>query len=170
MLLPRNTKKLSRINHPQSQGKRMMAHRYIVLASLLMAVLQACGSGNSEEIVTLQKQVAALTHQVEETRRQVESMQEADQKLNKSLESLETELDHLKVSETSPPAPAAKPGGEKGTPAAPPPQSTAKVSCPQVWKMLGQGKSEAAVAQALGSSVEAVRDCEQQVGRGGTRR
>src|SRR5439155_833755 len=107
-------KKLSRINHPQSQGKRMMAHRYIVLASLLMAVLQACGSGNSEEIVTLQKQVAALTHQVEETRRQVESMQEADQKLNKSLESLETELDHLKVSETSPPAPAAKPGGEKG--------------------------------------------------------
>src|SRR5205814_8983121 len=113
----------------------MMPQRYIVLASLLMAVLQACGSGNSEEIGALQKQVAALTHQVEETRRQVESMQEADQKLTQSLERLETEIDHLKGQEVPPPAQAAKLGGEQGTPAAPPPQGTAKATCREVWTL-----------------------------------
>ena len=145
-----------------------MPQRSIFLVPLVMAVLHACGLGNSEEIAALQKQVAALAQQAEETRKQLESMQEANQKLNKLLESLETEVNHLKVPEVSPPAQAAKPGGEKGIPAAP--QSTAKVSCPQVWKLLGQGKSETAVAQALGTSVEAVQSCEQQVGRGKTRR
>ena len=146
-----------------------MPQRSIFLAPLVMAVLQACGSGNSEEIASLQKQVAALAQQAEETRKQLESMQEANQKLNNLLESLETEVNHLKVPQVPPPAQAAKPGREKGTPAAVP-ESTAKVFCPQVWKLLGQGKSEAAVAQTLGTSVEAVQGCEQQVGRGKTRR
>ena len=147
-----------------------MPRRYGSLVPLLVTVLQGCGSGNSEETATLQKQVAALTRRVEETRKQVDTVQEAYLKLNKVLDSLETEVSHLKMREDPPPASAAKPGGEWGTPAVPAPRSTERVSCAQTWKLLGQGKSEAAVVQALGTTVETVRGCEQGVGRGGSRR
>ncbi len=38
-------------------------------------------------------------------------------------------------------------------------------SCGQVWKQIGQGKSTEAVAQALGSSIDAVHQCEEKIGR-----
>jgi hypothetical protein len=144
-----------------------MLRRYVPLVPLVVTVLQGCGSGNSEEIATLQKQVAALTRQLEETRKQVDTVREANQKLNKGLGNLETEVDRLRVREVPP---AARPSGERGTPSTPALQSAAKVSCTQVWKLLGQGKGEAAVAQALGTTVEAVRGCEQEVGRGRVQR
>ncbi|MBI3303344.1 MAG: hypothetical protein HYZ72_14870, partial [Deltaproteobacteria bacterium] len=149
----------------------MMSRRYVFLLPVMITALQGCGSGNSEEIASLQKQVAVLTRRAEETRKQVDTLQEANRKFRKSLDDLESEVDHLKVREVPPPPPAAKPSGGKSTPAASTHQkSVAKVSCAQVWKLLGQGRSEAAVAQALGTTVEAVRSCEQEVGRGGTRR
>ncbi len=43
--------------------------------------------------------------------------------------------------------------------------ANAQISCSQVWKQLGQGKSAEDVAQALGSSVDAVHTCEQKIGR-----
>jgi hypothetical protein len=39
------------------------------------------------------------------------------------------------------------------------------VSCSQVWKQLGQGKSAEAAARALGVSSAAIHACEQRVGR-----
>lgn len=39
------------------------------------------------------------------------------------------------------------------------------VSCTQVWKQLGQGKSMEAAARALGVSSAAIEACEQRVGR-----
>ena len=39
------------------------------------------------------------------------------------------------------------------------------VSCSQVWKQLGQGKSTEAAARALGVSSTAIHACEQRVGR-----
>lgn len=39
------------------------------------------------------------------------------------------------------------------------------VSCSQVWKQLGQGKSTEAAARALGVSSAAIHACEQRVGR-----
>lgn len=43
--------------------------------------------------------------------------------------------------------------------------TVAAVSCSQVWKQLGQGKSTQAAAQALGVSSAAIQACEQRVGR-----
>jgi len=39
------------------------------------------------------------------------------------------------------------------------------VSCGQVWKLIGQGKSLEVAARALGVSVAAIQACEQKVGR-----
>lgn len=149
-----------------------MARSYVLLLSVVIAVLQGCGSDNSEEIASLQKQVAVLTRQVEEIRKQIGTMQGTEQKLQKSLENLETEVDQLKTREVPPSTPPVKPGEGTAARSAPTAQqrSPAKVSCSQVWRQLGQGKSIAAVAQALGTTVEAVRACDQEVGRGGARR
>jgi hypothetical protein len=43
------------------------------------------------------------------------------------------------------------------------------VSCPQVWALLGRGKSAAEAAKSLRTTVERVSSCEQQVGRGRVR-
>jgi hypothetical protein len=45
--------------------------------------------------------------------------------------------------------------------------TVAAVSCSQVWKYLGQGKSPEATARALGVPVVAIHACEQKVGRSG---
>jgi hypothetical protein len=76
------------------------------------------------------------------------------------------------------PSPSAKPGAtplqeqiqpflDKQNPTLASHQKTASasISCGQVWKQLGQGKSADAVARALGASVQAVQQCEQKVGR-----
>jgi hypothetical protein len=44
--------------------------------------------------------------------------------------------------------------------------TTAAVSCSQVWKQLGQGRSPEAAARALGVQVAVIHACEQKIGRG----
>jgi hypothetical protein len=41
------------------------------------------------------------------------------------------------------------------------------VSCSQVWKQLGQGRSPEAAARALGVQVAVIHACEQKIGRSG---
>jgi regulator of replication initiation timing len=48
--------------------------------------------------------------------------------------------------------------------------ATSTVSCSQVWKQLGQGRSPEAAARALGVEVAAIHACEQKIGRSGTGR
>ena len=144
-----------------------MPAKYLFLLPVVLAVLQGCGVDNSAEIASLQKQVAALTRQVEETRKQVKSVEETNQKLNKLLDNLETAVDRLQVREIPSPAPAPRPGSERSPAAAAVPQRTLKAPCSQVWKLIGQGQSEAAVAKELDTTIEAVRRCEQEVGRRG---
>ena len=57
--------------------------------------------------------------------------------------------------------------GDNGIPAEEPQTAVADVSCSQVWKLIGQGKSPEAAARALGVAAVAVHACEQKVGRGG---
>jgi TolA-binding protein len=145
----------------------MMPPKYLFLLPVVLTALQGCGADNSVEIASLQKQVAALTRQVEETRKQMETVEETNKKLNTLLDSLETEVDRLQAREIPIPAPAPRPGSERSPSAAAAPQRTLKVPCSQVWKLIGLGKSEAAVAKELDTTVEAVRSCEQEVGRRG---
>jgi len=117
----------------------------------------------------LQKQVAALTHQVEDMRKQVDAAQEGQQKLRELIGTLEVEVSHFKARDPSQPAlatPAGKGPGAPTTSAAQAREGTAKVSCAQVWKLLGQGTDEATAAQTLGTSEAAVQACEQQIGQG----
>jgi len=44
------------------------------------------------------------------------------------------------------------------------------MSCSQVWKQLGQGKTPESAARALGVSVAAIHACERKVGRGSASR
>jgi regulator of replication initiation timing len=72
----------------------------------------------------------------------------------------------------SPPFPTAK-GLQEGdalSPAKKEIASTSPVSCTQVWKQLGQGRSPEAAARALGVEVAAIHACEQKIGRSGTGR
>jgi len=144
-----------------------MPAKCLFLLSVVLTALQGCGTDNSAEMASLQKQVAALTRQVEETRKQVATVEEANRKLNKLLDTLETEVDRLQVREIPIPAPAPGPGSARSPAAAAAPQGTLKAPCSQVWKLIGLGRSEAAVAKELDTTIEAVRRCEQEVGRRG---
>jgi hypothetical protein len=133
-----------------------------------------CGSDHAEEVVALQKQVAALTRQVEDLRRQIDSTQEGQQKLRELLSTLEVDVSHLKPRAPSQPAQAIPTEKDLTAPAVSGspqiPERMAKVSCPQVWQLLGKGNDEATVAQSLGTTEAAVQACERQIGQGKKRR
>ena len=158
----------------QSVGRKMMPRRTMFLVLLVVIAFPGCGSDHSEEVAALQKQVAALTRQVEDLRRQADAGQDGQQKLRELVGTLEVEVNHLKAREIPQATPATQAGKDLGTPVVPTPapvhEGTAKASCPQVWKLLGQGADEATVAQSLGTTVAVVRACEQEVGRGKGRR
>jgi chromosome segregation ATPase len=152
----------------------MMMRRAIFLMLLIGIGFSGCGSDHSEEVAALQKQVAALTRQVEDLRRQTDAAQEGQQKLRELVGTLEVEVTRFKGREASQPASAASSGKGLNTPTTsaslPTREGTAKASCPQVWKLLGQGADEATVARTLGTSEAAVQACEQEIGRGKGRR
>ena len=80
-----------------------------------------------------------------------------------------------KIPPESVPTPASAPSSFSDEPdSAPAPQqrttSSPAISCVNVWKQLGQGKSAEAVARMLGTSVDAIHACEQKVGRHGAGR
>jgi hypothetical protein len=133
----------------------------------VLALIQGCEADRSEEVATLQKQVAALTRQVEETREEITTLQETQQQTRRSVSALEEELNHVKQRELPPPTRATEPKVEPAEPQGPASHSTGKVACAEVWKLLGQGKDETTAARILDTTVEVVRACEQGVGRGG---
>lgn len=151
-----------------------MLSRFMLGFTLLTAVVsQGCGADHSEEIAALQKQVAALTRQVEETNKQESDLQEGQQKLRELVGSLEVEVNRLKPRESARPVtPSPLNKEQEGQVSSAPVaavRGAAKVSCTQVWKLLGQGKDEGAVAHSLGTSEAAVQACNQMIGRGKTR-
>jgi hypothetical protein len=152
-----------------------MLSRFMLGFTLFTVVMsQGCGTDHSEEIAALQKQVVALTRQVEEASKQESDLREGQQKLRELVGSLEVEVNRLKPREISRPVTSSPISKEREEQLSSAPMSTAqesaKVSCTQVWKLLGQGKDESAVARSLGTSEAAVRACGQQVGRSKTRR
>jgi TolA-binding protein len=149
----------------------MRSKKLVLCISLVVSALSGCQQDHSEELTALQKQMGNVNRQIDEVRKQIEGLLQENQKSSKRLESLETQVEKLSVREVSPPAPmATKPregGAVQPAPGAQPTGKTAvPVSCVQVWKLLGQGKSQAVVAQSLGTSVDAIRACEQKVGKG----
>ena len=170
-----------------------MLWRITVLCALFAVVLQGCGSDHSgDQIIELQKQLSLLSRQIEEGRKEINVLQDMDKSFRQSLDAAEAEINRLKALETLPP------GAAKGTleeedltripvpmptqrqPLTPAPRKSfsvatvqphnkATVSCPQVWALLGRGKSAAEAAKALRTTVERVSSCEQQVGRGRVR-
>lgn len=168
-----------------------MRLRGIVLSSLLVMVLQGCGADHSDQIVDLQKQLSLLSRQVELDRKELNDLRTVDTRLRQSLDAAEAEINRLKALETPPPAVARGSLEEEDLAVTPVPMPTRRqflapaprkpfsiatvrpqkiaISCPQVWALLGQGRSTAEVAKALQATVERVRSCEQQVGRGSGR-
>jgi hypothetical protein len=165
-----------------------MLWKAVALCSLSMMVLQGCGADHSsEQIIDLQKQLSLLSRQVEEGRKEITALRETDKGLRQSLDAAEAEINRLKALETLPPS-AAKgtideedltvtpvpmptrrlplvPKPRRSFPIATVQQDKAKVSCPQVWALLGKGKSATEIAKVLRTTVERVRSCELQVGR-----
>ena len=154
----------------QPVGRKMMLQRTTFLLLLTGVGTWGCGMDHSEEVAALQKQVAALTHQVEDMRKQVDAAQEGQQKLRELIGTLEVDVSHLKTREPSQPALTTPAGKGLSTPTTSASvqarEGTAKVSCAQVWKLLGQGTDEATMARTLGTSEAVVQACEQQIGRG----
>jgi hypothetical protein len=152
-----------------------MLSRFMLGVTVLTAVVsQGCGADHSEEIAALQKQVAVLARQIEETSKQESTLQEGQQQLRELVGSLEVEVNRLKPREIARPVatpPVSKEQEEQGSAVpAPVKPELAKVSCARVWKLLGQGKDESAVARSLGTSEAAVQACSRMVGRRGARR
>ncbi|MBI3798803.1 MAG: hypothetical protein HY268_17795 [Deltaproteobacteria bacterium] len=152
-----------------------MMTRTVMLPILLVGIgFWGCGSDHAEEVVALQKQVTALTRQVEDLRRQIDTAQEGQQKLRELVGTLEVDVDHLKVRAPAQPAQAIPTEKDLTAPSVSGPAQiqggTAKVSCPQVWKLLGQGADETTVARTLRTTEAAVQACEQQIGQGKKRR
>lgn len=142
-----------------------------IFVVLVMVVLQGCESGgadNTEEIVALQQQVAVLTRQVEDAQEKIGTLRDTMQDTNRELFSLRTEVDRLKEQAVPPPPPARTepPKEQEPAQATATPRNAETISCSQVWKLLGQGKDVATVAQTLKVTTEVVRACEEQVGRG----
>jgi|GEM_PF-5703440 len=164
-----------------------MTRGLVVLGSLLVMVLQGCGADHAEQIIDLQKQLSLLSRQVEQDRKELNDLRTVDTGLRQSLDAAEAEINRLKALETPPPAATKGSLGEEALAVTPVPmparrqflaptprkafppaagqQRNATVSCPQVWALLGQGRSAAGTAKVLRSTVERVRSCEQQVGR-----
>src|SRR5262245_31011881 len=136
--------------------------------------LWGCGSDHAEEVVALQKQVAALTRQAEDLRKQIDATHEGQQKLRELVAALEVDVNRFKTRAPSQPAQSLPKENDLTAPAASAAgqiqEGTAKVSCPQVWKLLGQGSDETAVARTLGTTEAAVQACEQQIGQRKKRR
>jgi hypothetical protein len=165
-----------------------MLRQVAVFYFLSVMVLQGCGSDHSgDQIIDLQKQLSLLSRQVEDGRKEISALRETDKNLRQSLDAAEAEINRLKALEILPPS-AAKgtmdeedisvtpvPMPSRRQPLAPKPrqsfsvataqQDKVKVTCPQVWAQLGQGRSATEAAKALRATVEQVRSCEQQVGR-----
>lgn len=167
-----------------------MRFRSVVLSSLCVMTFQGCGSDHSDQIVDLQKQLTLLSRQVEQDRKEINELRTTDTGLRQSLDAAEAELNRLRALETPPPATAKRPLNEEDldvTPVPMPqrrqsfssepqprksfsvataqPQKTA-ISCSQVWALLGKGRNATDAAKALRTTVDRVRACEQQVGRG----
>jgi hypothetical protein len=163
--------------------------RIVVLSFVGMCMLQGCGSDHSTQIVDLQKQLALLSRQVEQDRKEINDLHAFDAGLRQSLDAAEAELNRLKALEIPPPATAAKrtfneedlevtqvPVPRRRQPFSLPAQRSfsvatahpqnAVISCSQVWALIGKGKSVTDAAKTLRTSVDRVRSCEQQVGRG----
>lgn len=148
--------------------REMHAARILALLLPVLALVPGCGAdsrGRAEELAALRQQVAALTRQVEEARERVDTLQNSLQENHRELSSLRAEVERLKQRPASAPARAQTTGEQPPTPAAPASRQTQPVSCAQVWRLLGQGKDETAVARTLDVSPEMVRACEEQVGR-----
>lgn len=166
-----------------------MLWRMAVLSFLFALILQGCRADHSgDQIIDLQKQLSLLSRQVEAGRKEINALQDTDKSLRQSLDSAEAEINRLKALETLPPSAARGALEEeelsvtpvlmptRRQPLTPAPresfsianiqQHKATTSCPQVWALLGQGKNTAEAAKALKTTVERVRSCEQQVGRG----
>jgi TolA-binding protein len=166
-----------------------MLWRMAVLSFLFALVLHGCRADHSgDQIIDLQKQLSLLSRRVEEGRKEINALQDTDKSLRQSLDSAEAEINRLKALETLPPSAARGALEEEElsvtpvlmptrrqplTPAPREPfsiatiqQHKATISCPQVWALLGQGKNTAETAKALKTTIERVRSCEQQVGRG----
>ena len=169
-----------------------MLWRITVLCALFAAVLQGCGSDHSgDQIIDLQKQISLLSRQIEEGRKDINVLQDMDKSLRQSLDAAEAEINRLKALETLPPSAAKGTLAEEDLAVIPVPMPTRQpplapssrksfsvatvqphkstVSCPQVWALLGQGRSAAEAAKELRTTVERVSSCEQQVGRGRVR-
>lgn len=162
-----------------------------MIGFVAVGTMGGCGGDHTgDQIVELQKQIALLSRQVEETRRDLHILQETDKNLKQSLDATDAELSRLSALESLP-ATVAKETAEEvilpvaadGLPSSPrpvrtlpmktqkpKPVATAKVavpvSCPQVWGLLGKGRSAKQVARTLQTTPEKVKSCEQQVGRG----
>lgn len=162
-----------------------------MIGFVTVGTMGGCGGDHTgDQIVELQKQIALLSRQVEETRRDLHILQETDKNLKQSLDATDAELSRLSALESLP-ATVAKETAEEvilpvaadGLPSSPrpvrtlpmktqkpKPVATAKVavpvSCPQVWGLLGKGRSAKQVARTLQTTPEKVKSCEQQVGRG----
>ncbi|MBM4254684.1 MAG: hypothetical protein FJ147_02175 [Deltaproteobacteria bacterium] len=159
-----------------------------VVYALFVIVLQACGSDHTgDQIIDLQKQLSLLSRQVEDGRKEITALQETDKGLRQSLDVAEAEINRLKALETLPPSTTKGSLEEEDLSVTPVPMPTrrlplvpksrpsfsvatvqkdkTKVSCPQVWALLGQGRNASETAKTLRTNVERVRSCEQQVGR-----
>lgn len=164
-----------------------MMRRLVVLGPLLAMMLHGCGADHSDQILDLQKQLSLLSRQVEQDRKELSDLRAIDAGLRQSLDAAEAEINRLKALEIPPPAVAKGSLEEENLVVKPVPvptrrqslaptprksfsiatvqQNKALVSCPQVWALLGQGRSAAEAAKVLRTAVERVRSCEQQVGR-----
>lgn len=150
-----------------------------------------------KEITALRREVATLSSQLQETSKKVTQLQEADQRLNRAFFDLSVEVDGLqgvrepnKTNPSSPqtrtsaamPAPttARSSGDQLGTgQAALAPlsesepsgrsarRSTGEVSCGDIWRMIDDGSTRESVAQALGTTLAVVNDCEEEPRRRG---
>lgn len=162
-----------------------------MIGFVAVGTMGGCGGDHTgDQIVELQKQIALLSRQVEETRRDLHILQETDKNLKQSLDATDAELSRLSALESLPATVAKETAEEVILPVAadglsssprpvrtlpmktqkPKPVATAKVavpvSCPQVWGLLGKGRSAKQVARTLQTTPEKVKSCEQQVGRG----
>jgi cell division protein FtsB len=148
--------------------------RTLVVMLPIIAVLHGCQSNNTEEVVALQKQITALTRQVEDVHEQMDTLRDSARETNRLVATLQTEVEQLKEqgtrSLTQMEAPKEQSPTQSAAPVQPQPQEEKQVSCSQVWKLLGQGKSAITIARTLNTTPDIVRTCEEQVGRPGERR
>jgi hypothetical protein len=165
-------------------GRRLVVG---MIGFVAVGTMGGCGGDHTgDQIVELQKQIALLSRQVEEVRRDLHILQETDKNLKQSLDATDAELSRLAALESLPTTmakekteevilPTAADGlpsvrtlpvkAQKPKSAVIPAKAGGPVSCPQVWGLLGKGKSAKHVARTLQTTPEKVKSCERQVGR-----